>query len=229
MAKRDLKGACIHGLFSCDRCGSKKAVTVMAAQTTATIVKKAQAKPAPAKILDGPLTEETARALTDEFKRDAASLWKKLGRLYDGEAHVKLGYPSWGDYLENEFNIAKSRGYRLLAAARVEEAIESQSPIGDSPIFTESQARELVPLLAKPEEIIEVLESIEGVTTADKLHDAVTPHLPKAEQKKREVAKRKRTPKPMLDTVPVLRTDLQALLGGTADGEVMTRCGKLLG
>ena len=44
-----------------------------------------------------------ARRLTDQVKRDAKALWRKLGELYNGGAHTALGYSSWHAYCEAEF------------------------------------------------------------------------------------------------------------------------------
>lgn len=86
--------------------------------------------------------------LTDEVKRDAESLWRKLVELYDGGAHIALKYGSWGDYFQAEFGQSGRRGYQLLDAGRALEAVNHGS-LG-SPL-NERQARELAPLLAEPE------------------------------------------------------------------------------
>lgn len=96
-----------------------------------------------------------ARDLTNEVKADAAALWSKLLRLYEGEAHIALGYSSWGEYYEEEFGESGRRGYQLLEAARVINAIE---PLNNcSTPLTEAVARELAPVLredpAKVEEV----------------------------------------------------------------------------
>ena len=49
------------------------------------------------------LSRDEARSLTDEVKRDAERLWRKLIELYDGEAHIALGYASWRSYYAAEF------------------------------------------------------------------------------------------------------------------------------
>jgi hypothetical protein len=54
------------------------------------------------------LTRDEARAMTDEVKEDAAVLWGKLLRLYEGKAHVALGFKSWGAYYVAEFAAASS-------------------------------------------------------------------------------------------------------------------------
>jgi hypothetical protein len=108
----------------------------------------------------GQLTTEEARTLTDEVKADAAALWRKMLRLYEGNAHLALGFKSWGSYYAAEFGGGRAYGYRLLDAARVLEQLHPptdangewqphstalQSPMGDSP--SERVAREMVPLL----------------------------------------------------------------------------------
>ena len=69
------------------------------------------------------LSATEARRLTEEVKADAAALWAKLLSLYEGGAHTVLGYTSWGAYYEAEFGQTPSRGYQLLRAARVSEAL----------------------------------------------------------------------------------------------------------
>lgn len=102
------------------------------------------------------MTEAAARTLTDEVKADAAALWTKLLRLYEGEAHTALGYSSWGTYYEAEFGQSGAYGYRLLDSARVIDAL----PNGHSPIG-ESVARELAPVLREdPDQVEEVWAEI---------------------------------------------------------------------
>lgn len=94
------------------------------------------------------LTEDAARALTDEVKRDAEALWAKLLDLYEGKAHEALGYTSWGAYFEEEFSDlgGYARAYQLLNSARVVAALgEGESTVVDRP--TERVARELAPVL----------------------------------------------------------------------------------
>lgn len=98
------------------------------------------------------LTSAAARALTDEAKADTHALWAKLRALYDGDAHTALGYTSWADYCDVEFDMGKSHAYRVIDAARVVELIPQ---LGNE--TSESVARELVPILREdPEEVEEV-------------------------------------------------------------------------
>lgn len=78
------------------------------------------------------LTEAEARSLTDEVKADAQRLWAKLLRLYEGGAHIALGYTSWAAYCEQELRIGNRQSYRLLQAARVVHQLSGECPIGHS-------------------------------------------------------------------------------------------------
>lgn len=103
-----------------------------------------------------PLTRDAARALTEEVKADAAALWSKLLQLYEGEAHLALGYSSWGEYYETEFGQSGRRGYQLLEAARVVARI---APVNNcsTPPPNEGVVRELAPVFREdPEQVEEV-------------------------------------------------------------------------
>lgn len=93
------------------------------------------------------------------MKADAQRLWAKLLSLYEGRAHIALGYASWADYCDRELHMGKTRSYQLLQAARVIQQLPgppqltlTQSTIVDSlqvtPQVPESErlARELAPL-----------------------------------------------------------------------------------
>ncbi len=85
-----------------------------------------------------------ARRLTDQVKRDAQELWRRLIELYEGGAHTALNYPSWHEYCADEFGFSRSHSYRLLDAGRVAASIPQ--------LGNEAQARELVPVLRDDDE-----------------------------------------------------------------------------
>ncbi len=112
------------------------------------------------------LSPDRARTLTDQVKRDARALWTQLLDLYEGGAHLALGYASWADYCAAEFEMSDASAYRLLQAARV----VGQLPIGSHPA-NEAQARELA-RLKEPEAIRETWTAVieehgDDVTAAD--------------------------------------------------------------
>jgi hypothetical protein len=134
-----------------------------------------------------------ARALTDEVKIDAAALWTKLLRLYEGGAHLALDYSSWGSYFEAEFGGSRSRAYELLNAGRV---LDSVRHAGLAPPANARQAAELAPLLDDPELLRDAWTeaTTNGHPTAASVRDAVTRrlrplvHEPTEEERQRATA-----------------------------------------
>jgi hypothetical protein len=90
------------------------------------------------------LTEQEARSLTEEVKRDLAALWEKCVRLYEGQAHLALGYSSWAAYAQAEFGMKKAAAHRALNAGLVLRVLAEEFPNGNRP--NEAQARELARL-----------------------------------------------------------------------------------
>lgn len=80
-------------------------------------------------------------------------------RLYQGGAHLALGYSAWGDYFEAEFGGDRASAYRLLKAAQVVETLSLQLETEQLPA-NEAQARELAPLLREPEKLQRVWQEV---------------------------------------------------------------------
>lgn len=137
------------------------------------------------------LSPGTARALTDEVKRDAESLWQKLVELYEGGAHTALKYPSWGEYFQAEFGGSYRRGYELLQAGRVLESVR-QGALGVS--INERQARELAPLLDEPEALREAWAEVVDLhpkPTAAQVREVVARRIEPQTEAEREAAAEK--------------------------------------
>lgn len=90
------------------------------------------------------LSAEVARRMTDEAKEVTHLLWRKMVALYEGDAHVALGYGSWGDYCGAEFDMSSARAYQLLDAGRVSDMLASSTTVELVP-RNEAVARELAP------------------------------------------------------------------------------------
>lgn len=117
-----------------------------------------------------------ARRLTNEVKRDAETLWRRLIELHQAGAHTALGYPAWADYCSTEFGFGRRHAYRLLEAGRVAERVSHGS-------LNERQARELAPLLRDEDEdaVVEVWRELQAEhgdgLTAEKIRTAVEKKL----------------------------------------------------
>lgn len=106
------------------------------------------------------MTPTEARVLTDEVVADAERLDEKVLRLYEGGAHLALGYSSWHAYATAELQLGKTRSYELLDHGRITRQI------ADSGIPERPNAGQAVELLRAPEpERVEVWR--EAVTRTD--------------------------------------------------------------
>lgn len=120
------------------------------------------------------LDAERARALTEEVKADVHSLWAKVLALYEGSAHVALGYESWEGYWEAEFGQTGSRGRQLVRAGRVLRALESVTPDAPMPA-SDFVARELVPVFrTAPEDLGDVWQRVLEVSNGNPTRAIVT-------------------------------------------------------
>lgn len=114
-----------------------------------------------------PCTPEEARALTDQIKGATEALWSMLAEAHDRQAWRALGYGSFRDYVDAEFNISRGHAYRMLDQARVIAAlaeVAQVSPSGDTGI-TEAAARDLKPHLTVVKEL--VVEATDGIEDED--------------------------------------------------------------
>jgi hypothetical protein len=137
-----------------------------------------------------------ARRLTDEVKRDAQALWRKLIELYEGGAHTALNYPSWHEYCQAEFGFGRRHSYRLLEAGRVAERV----PHGT---LNERQARELAPLLRDEDEdaVVEVWHELR-----DEYGEELT-----AEKVRTAVERRLRPKPPNVTVLPAARSEVDRI------------------
>ncbi len=98
--------------------------------------------------------------------RSFVDVGKALQEIRDSKVYVTPGCPTFEQYCQDRWEMSKTQANRLIQAAQVVEAI-GMTPIG---VTSESQARELVPLLDRPELLrktwAEVVGSGEKITAA---------------------------------------------------------------
>lgn len=95
---------------------------------------------------DGDLTKEQAQAVTAKARAYSSELYRILGRAHDRRVWVALGHESWSSYVADEFDIARSRAYQLVAQYQANEALSATSavyPDAELDEMSEAQARPL--------------------------------------------------------------------------------------
>lgn len=124
------------------------------------------------------LTAEQARAITTRIKEAAESIWSLLLEAHERNAWLVLGYRTWNDYVQVEFNMSKQHSFRLLDQARVIREIGSvmpESPTGD--FISEREARDIKPVLAEVK--AEIADAVKDVpddqpdVVAEKVHEVI--------------------------------------------------------
>lgn len=85
--------------------------------------------------------EESAKQLTEDIKSTTTALYILLKRAHDTKAWLTLGYKSWTEYIEQEFDFSRARSYQLINQANVIEEINQASGV---PLYiTERDARSI--------------------------------------------------------------------------------------
>lgn len=88
-----------------------------------------------------PLSMDEAAQLTEDIKATSTALYALLKRAHDTKAWISLGYKSWTDYIETEFEFSRARSYQLINQAIVIEEINKASGV---PLYiTEKEARDI--------------------------------------------------------------------------------------
>ena len=87
------------------------------------------------------MNKEQAKLLTEDIKSTTSALYILLKQAHDEKAWVALGYSTWADYIEQEFDFSRARSYQLINQANVIEEINHASGI---PLhITEREARSI--------------------------------------------------------------------------------------
>lgn len=89
--------------------------------------------------VEGDLTADEALALTAKIKSYVGVTWLLLNEAHKRRADKALGYGSWAEYVEAEYDMSRSYAYRLIAHAKAVyelagvAGLSDVSPIGDIP------------------------------------------------------------------------------------------------
>lgn len=85
------------------------------------------------------MSKEKATMLTEDIKSTTTALYALLKQAHDEKAFIAMGYKTWTEYVEKEFDFSRARSYQLINQANVIEQIEESSGF---PIYiTERDAR----------------------------------------------------------------------------------------
>lgn len=92
-------------------------------------------------VVEAPLPREDAERLTKDIQATTTALYVLLKRAHDTKAWISMGYNSWTEYIEKEFDFSRARSYQLINQANVIEEIHEAS--GTPLYITEREARDI--------------------------------------------------------------------------------------
>lgn len=102
------------------------------------------------------MSKDEAVKLTQDIKSTTTALYVLLKRAHDDKAWVAMGYKSWTEYIENEFNFSRTRSYQLINQATVIEELDEASGV---PMYiSEREARAIKNRLPEITEKIQKLD-----------------------------------------------------------------------
>lgn len=134
------------------------------------------------------MSKEEAKGLTEAIKSTSNALYILLKKAHDEQAHVALGYGTWGEYVKTEFNFSRQRSYQLINQAAVIEHITDETGIEDLYI-SEKDARAIKNKLPEiTEKVKEETKDLEGEQAKDKAQEILRneAHLLEDEEEVRE-------------------------------------------
>lgn len=143
--------------------------------------------------VEGDLTKMDALAVTAKIKAYAGVAWTLLVEAHSRKAHRALGYKSWAEYVEAEFDMSRSRSYQLISQARV--VMEISEAVSTDVDISEAAARDLLPVIDEAKAVaVEAVESVPDDAPAEDKQAAVQDALDRL--RTTAVASKRPTPAP---------------------------------
>jgi len=126
------------------------------------------------------MSKEEAEELTRGIQSTSSALYVLLKRAHDGKAWAAMGYKSWSEYIEGEFDFSRTRSYQLINQANVIEKIHESS--GVQLYITEREARSIKKKLPEITEKIKKAISEEDSLSEDETKAKVREIIDESEE-----------------------------------------------
>ncbi|HHT97927.1 MAG TPA: hypothetical protein GXZ90_08560 [Clostridiales bacterium] len=117
------------------------------------------------------MSKEAAVELTKDIQSTTSALYILLKKAHDEKVWIAMGYKSWTNYIENEFEFSRTRSYQLINQANVIEEINEAS--GVSLYITEREARSIKKRLPEITERLEKDVKDAGLSIEDSKEKAL--------------------------------------------------------
>lgn len=115
-----------------------------------------------------------AQQITNAIKSAVTATYLLIAEAHERKAYKALGYSTWAEYVQKEFEISSSRSYQLLDLSKTVKEIEAVAPEGTKVKLTEAQARDIKRELPRiTEQIEEETRDLDPETAAEKVNEIV--------------------------------------------------------
>lgn len=95
------------------------------------------------------LGEAQARKLTDRIKQALDNLAPLIAEAHDSEAWRALGYKSWAEYVEREFDFSNQQSYHLIDQGRAMAALSEAAGYPVQVTIRQAKAFKKLPAIQK--------------------------------------------------------------------------------
>lgn len=178
------------------------------------------------------MNAEEAEEITEAIRSSVTATYILIARAHSQKAHIALGYNTWEEYVNEEFDISASRSYQLLNMNKVVEEIEEVTPEGTEVKLTEAQARDIKRELPRITERIEeetrelppeeAAEAVKRVVEEERADSKAEEKAKKAKEEELEEARDEARKEALEDVADeILEADKPNALSDTADTDMV--------
>lgn len=130
------------------------------------------------------ISKDEAEQLTQDIKSTSTALYVLLKKAHETKAWIAMGYNSWTEYIEKEFDFSRARSYQLINQANV---IEEINQVSDVPMYiSEREARSIknrLPEITKKIEEVQEDKSMTKEETKQKIKEVIDEEIDNATKK----------------------------------------------
>lgn len=137
------------------------------------------------------MDSDEAQEITEAIRASATATYILLAQAHAGKAYKALGYKTWADYVNEEFEISSSRSYQLLDLSKAVKMIEEAAPEGTPVKLTEAQARGIKKELPKITEQIKEATKDKSPSEAAEMIDEIIDEAREQRKADEKVSKEK--------------------------------------
>jgi hypothetical protein len=162
------------------------------------------------------LTRSEARRISERIRAGAQNLCELVFEAHRGRAWVALGYPSWEDYVREEFNLSRSSSYELVDQGRALTALSAAANVPLRAVISPYAVREIKRYI--PQLAAQIRARVSAGASDEEAREIVI----QAVRDKRRIVAENRDVRASRNAGPRSRTFSKVLQGDHRSGDALT-------